>query len=461
MKKNILLTGGTGFIGQALGRFLVQKGYTIRVICRNPSKVLPTLSYPCEAISWQDQSYRLPKGVFEDVFAVVNLAGEPIAEKSWSSEQKKRIVDSRVLPTRKLVQAIQDQNPSSLKVFIQGSAVGYYGDQGDQQHSESDPPGKTFLADVCRQWEREAAPLADRFRCATLRTGMVLGMGGGALQKLNQVYAAGLGANIGAGRNWVSWIHLEDLVHLIVWILEHDHLKGPVNAVSPEPIPFADLHRELAHIFGVPAWPRIPALVPRLTLGERAALFLESQRVLPSYARSHRFSFAFPQLRDALENIYGSSRDNGVIHALYHQWFPQTPQEIWPFFAAEKNLETITPPWLNFHVRQITPSTEIRHNTLIDYRLRLHGIPLHWRTRISEWQPPLRFVDEQEEGPFKIWHHTHSFAELGGGTLMTDHIQYKVPVPILGPLVSAPFVNADVEKIFQWRRQKLGSLFRK
>lgn len=182
---------------------------------------------------------------------------------------------------------------------------------------------------------------------------------------------------------------------------------------------------------------------------------LQSQRVHSHALKGLEFKFKYPRLEDALKEIVGMDEDDEF---LTEQWIPKKVEEVFSFFSQAKNLEVLTPPWLKFHVEAISTSS-MREGTTIDYRLKIHGIPVNWQSLISDWVPNQRFVDEQTKGPYAKWHHTHSFKAYRGGTLMKDHVRYRIPLGGFGKLLGGVFVRKDIEKIFTYRRQKIGEVF--
>ena len=448
------MTGATGLIGQNVGRELVRRGHQIVVLARGEREsVRQVLPFPAEVMSWSHKD-PVPAAAFRDVEGVVHLAGEPVAEGRWTEEKKQSIRDTRVLGTRALVKAARDHG-SALKVFVLGSAVGFYGDAGDRECDEAAPLGEGFLAEVCRDWEAEIKPLA--CRTVALRTGVVLTPRGGALAKMLPIYRENLGGRLGDGQAFFPWIHLEDEVGLIIWALENPQVQGLVNAVAPASTRQSDFHDELCKALDVRSGPPVPTFALKLLYGEMATVLLASQNVIPRRAIDLGFQFKFSHLGTALEDLLTDLR--GRTYEMFaEQWVPQPPDKIFPFFCDEKNLETLTPPFLNFSV--IGKSTpEIGQGTLIDYRLSLHGLPLRWRTRIEDWNPGSSFVDTQLKGPYSRWHHTHEFEPLAGGTLMRDRVLFQLPLGFLGDWGGRWKVTDDVQQIFAYRRKKVDELF--
>lgn len=257
-----------------------------------------------EFSSWEASREPSPQAL-EDTAAVIHLAGEPVAQR-WNSDVKRRIRDSRVLGTRNLISAISKLR-TRPRVLVAGSAIGYYGDRGDDILTEAAPPGKDFLAGVCVDWERESLRAREYgLRVALPRMGIVLGPDGGALKQMLPPFRAGLGGPAGSGKQWVSWIHIEDVVELLIFALSHDEITGPVNATAPNPIRNAEFAALLGQTLGRPSLIPTPALALRLLFGEMAEAVLSSQRVIPEAALRAGYHFRFGDPGAALRHILGS-----------------------------------------------------------------------------------------------------------------------------------------------------------
>jgi uncharacterized protein (TIGR01777 family) len=395
----------------------------------------------------------MPAQAFHQVEAVIHLAGESVGTGRWTQKKKGRILHSRVEGTRRLVEGILAYG-KEVRALLAASAIGIYGDRGDEWLNENSSPGGDFLARVCRGWEAETAPLgAAGVRVLTMRFGLVLSEKGGLLEPLINLFSTGLGGRIGSGAQWMSWIHLDDLVEGILTLLRNEEVSGPVNFVAPNPVTNAEFSRRLASALGTRLFLPVPQFALRLALGEKASLALGSQRV----RAGQPFSFRYSRLEDALKAVCANLRSGQKIFQA-EQWAPQAAEEIFPFFGDEKNLEAITPPFLHFQVLgKNTP--EIREGTLIDYRLSLHGLPMKWRSRVERWEPGRCFVDIQVHGPFRKWHHTHEFLPLGGGTLFSDRVLYRLPFGWLGNILAGWKVKRDVAAIFAYRRRKISARF--
>ena len=272
----ILITGGTGFIGRPLCAALAADGHDLTVLSRSPERV----SARCGAgvTAWRALAEWRDDCCFD---AVINLAGEPIFDARWTAERKRRLWDSRVALTRELV-ARMSRARRRPAVLISGSAIGFYGDQGDAAVSERTGPAGDFLGTLCAAWEKAAQEAEARgVRVCLLRTGLVLHAGGGMLGRMLTPFRLGLGARLGDGRQWMSWIHLDDWVALTRHMLADPHASGPFNLTAPEPVTNAVFTATLARALHRPALAVAPAWLLRAALGERACLLLTSQRVLP------------------------------------------------------------------------------------------------------------------------------------------------------------------------------------
>jgi hypothetical protein len=295
----ITLTGGTGFIGRALARRLEARGDTVRLLSRTRGPFI-----------WDPLAGPPPASALEDAGAVVHLSGETVSQR-WTSASKQRILLSRTVGTRNLVEALRrlDRPPA---VLIASSAVGYYGDRGDEVLDETSARGTGFLAEVCQQWEGASnAASALGLRVVTKRTGVVLHPGGGALAKMLLPFKLGLGGRFGSGRQWIPWIHLDDMIESILYSIDNISITGPVNAVSPNPVPNQEFVRLLARALGRPAFMAVPAFALKLAMGEMAEIVLASQRVLPRVLMQSGYQFRYPNLETALAGLF-QSRSNMV-----------------------------------------------------------------------------------------------------------------------------------------------------
>jgi uncharacterized protein (TIGR01777 family) len=294
----VLVTGSTGFIGSALVRALEQRGDHVVRLNRAGSGSEPT---------WDPDAGTISGRALDGIDGVVHLAGEGIAEKKWTAEQKRRIVDSRVKGTSLLARALAERETRPA-VLVSGSAIGRYGNRGDEELDETSSSGDDFLADVCRQWEAAAEPAAEAgIRLVTIRSGIVLHPSGGVLKKLLLPFRLGLGGRVASGRQWMSWIALVDEVGAIVHALDHDSLRGPVNLTAPHPVTNAELTKTLGAVLHRPTMLPTPLLPLKLRYGRELveALLVGGQRVLPRKLEHGGYVFAHPDLEPALRAMLG------------------------------------------------------------------------------------------------------------------------------------------------------------
>ncbi len=294
----ITISGASGFIGRRLLKVLGGEGHTLQVLSRHAGTNMPG---NVKVWAWDPAKAEPPADALRDTDAIIHLAGEPVAQR-WSEDAKRRIRESRVAGTRNLVQALGrlDKPPSAL---ICASAVGYYGSRGDEILSEQSAAGNGYLPEVCVAWESEARKAESLgMRVVRVRTGLVLDGRGGALQKMLPPFRMGVGGKLGDGRQWMAWIHLEDLVGIFRLGLE-SRIGGPVNGVAPYPVINADFTKAVAAAVHRPAIFPVPAFALRALFGEMSEVLLASQRVLPRAAEDAGYRFQFPQLPAALADL--------------------------------------------------------------------------------------------------------------------------------------------------------------
>ena len=300
----VLITGATGLIGSSLCSSLSDDGNTVVGLSRSPQTTRGVSA--AELLAWDPQAGHFPAQALNGVDAVVHLAGEPIVARRWTDEQKKRIRDSRILTTRALVDTFSalDVKPAA---FVCGSAVGFYGDRGNEFLAENSAPGNDFLSEVCQEWESEAARAAEiGVRVVQVRTGVVLSTVGGALPKMLAPFKLGLGGRLGSGKQWFPWIHIDDIVGIFRHALRTSGLKGPVNGVAPEAIRNDEFTRELARVLHRPAFLPVPEFALRALMGEMADALFASQHVVPKAALDSQYQFRFPSVSVALDGLLDS-----------------------------------------------------------------------------------------------------------------------------------------------------------
>ena len=290
----LALTGATGFVGRHVIRLAVRRGYEVVAFTRHPSQPVGDC---IETRGFSTDETPDLRGCC----AVIHLAGENVAG-LWTREKMTRIRDSRVLGTRRIVEAMRaSRKPPD--VLVSASAVGFYGDSGDADITEHSPSGAGFLAETCRAWETEAVAAGSFCRVVHARIGVVLGRRGGALRMMMPAFRLGLGARLGHGQQWFSWIHAEDLAALLLFAVGNLDVHGPMNATAPWPVRNADFTRTLARALRRPAFLAVPAFALRLLLRDFSRELLDSKRVLPGVATGHGFGFQFPELESALRDL--------------------------------------------------------------------------------------------------------------------------------------------------------------
>ncbi|HMQ11510.1 MAG TPA: TIGR01777 family oxidoreductase [Oligoflexia bacterium] len=445
---NILITGATGFIGQKISLQLIKDQHNLIVIGRSSEKQFrQVFTFPCKYYSWEKLN------TLQDdlnIDAVIHLAGASIAGGRWTHKRKKIILDSRVKTAKALFSYFNRINIYP-KTFLSASAIGYYNFSQNEVFDEDSPKGDGFLADVCKQWEDASLDFEKNSRRILLRFGLVFDPRDGFLKKMGPLFSTGLAGRIGPGKQWMSWVHIDDLVKAVLFCLKNNTIHGPVNVVSPQACSNVEFTQTLSQTLKQTPFIPVPALALKLILGEMAVLALGSQHVTPKKLSDHHFTFDYPDLKAALKELY-------AWHTLPYQqifsdtqWFNHTVDKIFPFFCEAKNLEKITPPLLKFRV--LNQSTQsIEPGTLINYKLKIHGIPTKWTTLIKAWQKNTMFIDTQKKGPYKEWQHTHTFQSYPNGTLMLDDVIYRVPMGRLGLIMTGAWVLKDIITIFKYRK---------
>ena len=297
-------------VGKELGAQLVNEGFHLILVTRDPERAQKKMSFPCDWIKGDLQDSPLQDERLKDVEVVINLMGEPIADGRWSVDRKKSIFDSRVLGTRNLIASLQNCKNEKKPAFISVSAVGFYGDRKDEELDEKKSPGSDFLAEVCAAWEHEASLARQvlKSRVVILRLGVILSKQGGALEKMKKPFKFGLGGALGDGQQWMSWVHLQDVVRLIIWAIKEKSVEGLYNATSPEPVRNIDFSKALAACFGKKLFVGVPVFALKLALGEMSEALLFSQKAQPHHAQEQGFSFQFPDVRSALGDCLNSPK---------------------------------------------------------------------------------------------------------------------------------------------------------
>lgn len=462
----ILVTGATGFVGRALVPRLLADGHGVVVQSRSPERAKNALGADVEVVS-SDEAW---SSVLQGVDGIVNLAGEPIISGRWTDKKKAALVASRVDRTETMVEAIgtMSERPS---VLVSASAVGYYGDRGSDVLHEDSARGDDFLAELCDGWERAAnAAKAHGLRVVTPRIGVVLGRGGGALEKMLPAFKMGGGGKLGSGDQYMPWIHIADLVELIRTALVDERYEGAVNATAPKPVDNKTFTSALGQALHRPTIVPVPSFALKAIFGEAAQVLLEGQRAEPKRALDLGFTFAFPTIEAALEDVVAEKKnvtltkprelpessylDGRPVRRVLEQetWIDAPLEEVYAFFSKPQNLGAMTPGTMSFEIVSDLPDT-MSPGTEIEYVIRLGPVPMKWKTRIEEVEPMERFVDTQLRGPYATWHHEHVFERHGERTRMVDRVHFAAPFGPLGWIAERLFVQPQLEAIFGYRAQ--------
>ncbi|WP_096187908.1 TIGR01777 family oxidoreductase [Evansella halocellulosilytica] len=297
---NVAITGGSGFIGQALTDHLIKQGHQVIILTRNKNNkpVKENVTY----VEWLKESASAEKQL-QNIDAFVNLAGENLNSGRWTAKKKQEILNSRIAATREVISLIAklDKKP---EVLVNGSAVGYYGMSKHATYTEdTEEPGEDFLATVVKNWEQEAAEAQQMTRVVYTRFGVVLDQKEGALKKMLPPFKIGLGGKLGSGEQWMSWVHINDAARAIIHCIETPTIKGAVNVTAPHPQRMKEFGKALAATLNRPFWTPVPGVALKTLLGEMSMLVLEGQKVLPKKLEDHQFIFKYAHLHSALEDL--------------------------------------------------------------------------------------------------------------------------------------------------------------
>ena len=468
---NILITGATGFIGRSTVAYLQGNHHTITAYTRDVEKAKGILGHDVKLLQYGASSDEMESHISSSDI-IINLAGTPIANARWSRKKKLSLWDSRVNTTKFIADQIKkSSNPP--RVFISASAIGYYGDRGDSNLPESTGQGDGFLAGLCDAWEKAALTASSpSTRVCVLRLGVVLGREGGILSRLSPIFQCGLGLYPGNGAQFMSWIHIWDVVRIIKFCMEDDNIQGPINCVSPEQVTAKGFTKEMNRVTKCKTTSSIPRPLLTLLLGEAATVLTASQKVEPTKLMSSGFTFKHVDLAAALSAEYNTSevsiRKYRVNDSLFRnppayvmksgQYQIQTKQtlnanidEVFAFFGSPLNLGLTTPPWMNFKIVDM-PKT-IKEGDEITYKIRALIFDFKWVAKIASWQPQNGlFIDRQKKGPYNMWWHEHHVADYKTTySTMTDFVIYRMPFGFLGKIAHFLMVKHILTRIFKYR----------
>src|SRR5215831_655622 len=466
----VFITGATGFVGRALTLRLLGMGHQVTAWVRDQDRARSLLGSDVELVPTSSSiGEQIPRA-----YAVINLAGEPVLGGRWTRSRKRAIVESRLNLTRAIA-----GSSSRLAVLISASAVGYYGDRGDETVEDDTLPGNDFLATLCRDWEAAALEAQKSgTRVFVPRIGIALGAEEGALARMVLPFRCGAGGPIGSGRQYVPWIHIDDLIEILVAALQDERLSGTLIAAAPNPVTSRQLARAIGVVLRRPSVLPVPGLALRILLGEAGAYLLTGQRVRPRRLEQLGFVWRYSEIETALADILkdddvrierfnefatkplaGAASNYLSIRrprfVLSHKTRVEAPiEEVFRFLSKPQNLGVMTPRAMRFRILN-EMRHEFRPGLRIEYALHLGPVPLQWRTRIEEWRPPGLFADSQESGPYHCWWHEHHFQPEGHYTLMEDRVYYAPPLGFVGTVANLLFVAPALRRIFWYRRQAL------
>ena len=458
----VFVTGATGFIGRALVPRLQRNGHSVVAWARSDTRAMASLGADVDVVSVAAGQDALVAAL-SDCEAVINLAGEPLLGARWTETRRAILRSSRIDVTSQLVAAIEAAKPRP-RVLVSGSAVGYYGDRGDEQLTESSSTRDDFLSRLCQDWERTAQSASSTgVRVVLVRTGVVLGRAGGALAQMLPPFKVGAGGPIGSGRQYFPWIHLHDLVKLIVTAIEDDRYRGPINGVAPEQATSRTFARGLGRALHRPAILPTPSLALRAIFGDAAVVLLASQRVEPAAATQLGFAWEFPSLDAALRDIVegapveivrlkpdAAAGSPGAQFLLRITTTMNAPVDAaFAFLSKPANLGLITPSAMRFRIVGHIPA--MAEGAVITYRFRIGPLPVRWRTRVVAWDLCRSFADVQDSGPYRVWRHEHSFAVQGNQTVMDDRVLYAPRGAFVAGLANRFFVAPRLRDIFKYR----------
>jgi uncharacterized protein (TIGR01777 family) len=301
MAENILVAGGSGFLGRLIIQELLRKNYTVAVLTRNLNSASKILGSSVHAVDWKDKAEIIR--IMEKSISVINLSGANVMGKRWNSSYKNLIRSSRLETTRMLLDCIKETE-SGIESFISASAIGYYPRSDSEVFDEDSPPGESFLSVVTKDWEEESIKAADQgLREVRIRTGIALDISGGALERMLLPFKLFVGGPIGSGKQWFSWVHSDDVVNLYIRSIEDKNISGAINAVSPNPVTMKEFAKTLGKVMNRPSLFKVPAFVLKLVLGEASIEVLTGAQIFPKRTIELGYKFKFENLKDALQDL--------------------------------------------------------------------------------------------------------------------------------------------------------------
>jgi len=492
----IFMSGITGLVGRALMMRLQRDGHEIIGWVRDENRARALLGAEVDFVLGPASSNEVISALKRSE-AIIHLAGAPVMGR-WNHKKKRLIRNSRVALTEDLVAAIASiPKRNRPHTIISAGAIGFYGDRGQETLTETSPiedqnlpKHERFMSTLCRDWENAVAEAsAHGLRTCSLRIGVVLAIDGGALMPIAKLTKLGLGGKMGNGKQYLPWIHIEDLVEMFIFALENTHVSGILNAVAPEAAQNKEFTKEIAAVLGRPCVATQPRWLMRAALGEAAKIVLASVRVVPERAILQGFRFKFADLEEALRDLLlprGIRHDRLLAKNAVHHDYPSPADESrsyfearglpryllrsginiqdatlaeqsFDFFSRAENLGLMTPRWMYFRIISALPN-EINVGTEIDYKIKLSRLTMKWKTIVEAWKDRAHFIDAQHKGPYKTWWHQHHFGsrvdqenQIYTRNIMEDRVYYTLPLSFLGRIVHRIFVKDKLLQIFHYR----------
>lgn len=418
----ILIAGGSGLIGSALAESLLRDGHEVIILSRNPQKV-KTKPIGAQFVAWDGITAQGWGELVDGADAIVNLAGASIAGENplkmrWTAKRKDAILQSRINAGKAIVEAIQ-ASQNKPEVLVQSSAVGFYGPLRDEYVDEKNPKGDDFLSNVTQQWEDSTKAVeAAGVRRVVIRTGLVFSKDSGIFPLLALPFRLFVGGKLGSGNQYLSWIHIKDIVAAICFLIENKKTQGVYNLSAPNPVTNKRFAKTMGKVMRRPSFLPVPAFAMKLALGEVSTLALDGQRVIPNRLTDAGFSFEFPALEDALNELI-----HGDMRFLHSFSVNASIEAVSDFHRDTRVLKQLTPLPIIVQFKNVE---QMQEGSMADFNLWFGPFPAPWSARHYDFDPPRGFKDVQLKGPFAYWDHQHTFVQIDDHTTdVIDDIQAR------------------------------------